>query len=194
MCSPVAWSAERRDAAELATPGWRAWWWPSLRAWPLCPSCGARKWQKPGCALPRVLAALVYMRARTHTHSSSFVAGIVTPFVFDKGQLPPAWPPFACEITGSPASDSQGTATACAHCLGHQGENSRAECGSAAVMVPGGVQGCGVSLASLCRQGHHPLLLPRRLCQRTQCKRTVLEQSRGEPAPALLGQPPQIHC
>lgn len=30
MCSPVAWSAGRRDAAELATPGWCAWWWQSL--------------------------------------------------------------------------------------------------------------------------------------------------------------------
>jgi len=64
MWSPVAWSAGRRDSAELAIPGWHAWGWLSLRARPPCPSCRVRKWQKPGCALPGAGHTL-----HTHTHT-----------------------------------------------------------------------------------------------------------------------------
>lgn len=106
---------------------------------------------------------LLFMCTQTCSHSSSFVAGKATPFLSHRRQLPPARPPFACEIQGP----QHLILTACAHCLNQQGANGRAGCGGAAVLVPGDVQGCVVSLARLGRQGHQPLLEPSGLRQRT---------------------------
>lgn len=60
--SPVAWSAGTRHAAELATLLCLVVA-VTQSCHSLCSSCGVRKWQKPGCALPQVLVSL----ALTHT-------------------------------------------------------------------------------------------------------------------------------
>lgn len=144
--SPVACSAGRRDGAELATLL-------SLvvavtqRCQSPCPSCGARKWQKPGCALPRVLASC------SHTHIPPLWQA--KPFVSDRRLLPPARP-LAREITEPTAPKGQPLPVPIAWV-------TRVQRAGQSVMVPGDVQDFGISLAHLGRQGHHPLLLPRGL-------------------------------
>lgn len=96
----------------------------------------------------------------------------------------------------SPAPDLQGMATACAHCLGHQGANSRAECGSAAVMVPGDVWGCGVSLARLGCQGHPSPAVAKVAVTKDTVQEDCpgIEQRGTSPCPPGGWQPPQTHC
>lgn len=90
---------------------------------------------------------LLFTCTQTCSHSSSFVAGKAAPFLSDRRQLSPAQPPFACEIQ----APRHLIPTACAHCLSQQGANGRAGCSGAAVLVPGDMQGCVVSLACLGR-------------------------------------------